>query len=156
AHHRAGRPAGRARPDRPLRRPRPRRRRHRPARRRRAPGPLGPDRDRRARGDRPMSIAPTDLEADRPGTGPDAERPRGDRTRAAAISWGLVGAGAVLLAWWAVTAVGGAGSPMLAALSPWGVPQALASLLSTGVLVQDLVTSTMRLLTGLVAAAAVG
>jgi len=103
-----------------------------------------------------MSIAPTDLEADRPGTGPDAERPRGDRTRAAAISWGLVGAGAVLLAWWAVTAVGGAGSPMLAALSPWGVPQALASLLSTGVLVQDLVTSTMRLLTGLVAAAAVG
>lgn len=63
---------------------------------------------------------------------------------------------AVGLAWWALTAVGGAGSPMLAALNPLGVPSALASLLATGVLVQDLVTSTLRLLLGMGIAVAVG
>ncbi|WP_262424882.1 ABC transporter permease [Brachybacterium sp. Z12] len=39
---------------------------------------------------------------------------------------------------------------------PWGVPSALLSLLSTGVLLQDLLTSTMRLLLGLLIAAALG
>ena len=103
-----------------------------------------------------MSIAPTDLtDADATGGAADAERPA-DARSAAPWAWGLVGAAAVLIAWWAATAIGGVGSPMLAALSPWGVPGALASLLSTGVLLQDLLTSTGRLLLGLLAAAALG
>ncbi|GAA1491205.1 ABC transporter permease [Brachybacterium sacelli] len=102
-----------------------------------------------------MSIAPTDLEADAAPGAAGAERPAGSR-RAAPWAWGLVGAVAAVIAWWALTAVGGAGSPMLAALSPWAVPGALASLLSTGVLLQDLLTSTARLLLGLLVAAGLG
>ena len=129
-----------------------------------------------------MSLAPTDLDPDEPGRpaprdGATAEaRPRDPAGRGAdgasrrpgrrrsgvraergpALAWGALGVLAVGLAWWALTAVGGAGSPMLAALDPLGVPAALASLLSTGVLVQDLVTSTLRLLLGMGIAAAVG
>ena len=128
-----------------------------------------------------MSLAPTDLDPDDPGRpaprdGATAEaRPRDPAGRGAdgasrrpgrrrgvraergpALAWGALGVLAVGLAWWALTAVGGAGSPMLAALDPLGVPAALASLLSTGVLVQDLVTSTLRLLLGMGIAAAVG
>lgn len=128
-----------------------------------------------------MSLAPTDLDPDDPGRpaprdGATAEaRPRDPAGRGAdgasrrpgrrrgvraergpALAWGALGVLAVGLAWWALTAVGGAGSPMLAALNPLGVPSALASLLSTGVLVQDLVTSTLRLLLGMGIAAAVG
>ena len=124
-----------------------------------------------------MSIAPTDLDPDDldprdlgaadldPGDGPaptpGAGRSSSARTRAArspraALAWGACGAVATVLAWWAFTAVGGPGSPMLAALSPWRVPGALASLLSTGVLLQDLVTSTVRLLAGLAIAALLG
>lgn len=128
-----------------------------------------------------MSLAPTDLDPDDPGRpaprdGATAEaRPRDPAGRGAdgasrrpgrrrgvraergpALAWGALGVLAVGLAWWALTAVGGAGSPMLAALNPLGVPSALASLLSTGVLVQDLVTSTLRLLLGMGIAAALG
>ena len=128
-----------------------------------------------------MSLAPTDLDPDDPGrpeprdgAAPGARprdpagrgadgasrrpgRRRGVRAeRGPALAWGALGVLAVGLAWWALTAVGGAGSPMLAALDPLGVPAALASLLSTGVLVQDLVTSTLRLLLGMGIAAAVG
>ncbi|MFL0456678.1 ABC transporter permease [Brachybacterium paraconglomeratum] len=128
-----------------------------------------------------MSLVPADLDSedpDRPeprddaalgarprdpaGGGADgaSRRPgrrRGVRAeRGPALAWGVLGVLAVGLAWWALTAVGGAGSPMLAALNPLGVPSALASLLSTGVLVQDLVTSTLRLLLGMGIAAAVG
>ena len=78
------------------------------------------------------------------------------RGTARRLAWAAVGAACVLLAWWAVTAAGGAGSPMIAELSPLGVPSALASLLATGVLLQDLVTSTLRLLLGLVIAALLG
>ena len=128
-----------------------------------------------------MSLAPTDLDPDDPGRpaprdGATAEarprdpagrgddgasrrpgRRRGVRAeRGPALAWGALGVLAVGLAWWALTAVGGAGSPMLAALDPLGVPSALASLLATGVLVQDLVTSTLRLLLGMGIAAALG
>ncbi|MGN7210406.1 ABC transporter permease [Brachybacterium paraconglomeratum] len=128
-----------------------------------------------------MSLVPTDLDPDEPGRpaprdGATAEaRPRDPAGRGAdgasrrpgrrrgvraergpALAWGALGVLAVGLAWWALTAVGGAGSPMLAALDPLGVPAALASLLSTGVLVQDLVTSTLRLLLGMGIAAAAG
>lgn len=128
-----------------------------------------------------MSLVPTDLDPDEPGRpaprdGATAEaRPRDPAGRGAdgasrrpgrrrgvraergpALAWGALGVLAVGLAWWALTAVGGASSPMLAALDPLGVPAALASLLSTGVLVQDLVTSTLRLLLGMGIAAAVG
>ena len=106
-----------------------------------------------------MSVAPTDLEPAGSPVGDDTGTGRsrsGDRDRARPLAWGVLGAAAVLLAWWAVTAVGGPGNPMLAALSPWGVPSALLSLLSTGVLLQDLATSTMRLLLGLLIAAAAG
>ncbi|MGP5051060.1 ABC transporter permease [Brachybacterium alimentarium] len=103
-----------------------------------------------------MSIAPTDLEtADAPHAGAGASPPA-DGRRSAPWAWGLLGVVAAVLAWWALTAVGGAGSPMLAALSPWGVPQALASLLSTGVLLEDLLTSTTRLLLGLLIATVLG
>lgn len=81
---------------------------------------------------------------------------RGAQHRRPALAWGVLGGLAVLLAWWAVTAVGGPGSPMLAALAPGGVPGALASLLSTGALLQDLATSTLRLLLGLLLAAVLG
>ena len=121
-----------------------------------------------------MSIAPTDL--DGPAPGPDGPDPQHDArrspgagsdgrrsprrgstgTRGPALAWGAVGVLAVLLAWWAATAVGGPGNPMLDALDPTGVPAALLSLLSTGVLLQDLATSTMRLLLGMAIAAAVG
>lgn len=104
-----------------------------------------------------MSIAPTDLDAtDGAASQPDAERPHAAPPRREALIWGGIGALSTLLAWWAFTAVGGAGSPMVAALSPWRVPAALGSLLSTGVLLQDLLTSTMRLLTGLLIAALLG
>lgn len=128
-----------------------------------------------------MSLVPADLDSedpDRPepredaalgarprdpargGGGGAARRPcrrRGVRAeRGPALAWGALGVLAVGLAWWALTAVGGAGSPMLEALNPLGVPSALASLLATGVLVQDLVTSTLRLLLGMGIAAAVG
>lgn len=128
-----------------------------------------------------MSLVPADLDAEEPdrpeprdgaalgarprdpaGRGADgaSRRPgrrRGVRAeRGPALAWGALGVLAVGVAWWALTAVGGAGSPMLAALDPLGVPAALASLLSTGVLVQDLVTSTLRLLLGMGIAAAVG
>uniref|UniRef100_UPI00404AB450 ABC transporter permease n=1 Tax=Brachybacterium sp. GPGPB12 TaxID=3023517 RepID=UPI00404AB450 len=128
-----------------------------------------------------MSLVPADLDSE----DPDRPEPRGDaaaRTRprdpagrgadgaarrpvrrrgvraerGPALAWGVLGVLAVGLAWWALTAVGGAGSPMLAALDPLGVPSALASLLATGVLVQDLVTSTLRLLLGMGIAAALG
>jgi NitT/TauT family transport system permease protein len=89
----------------------------------------------------------------RPGSRRGGER---DGSRGSALAWGVLGVAAVLLAWWALTAVGGPGSPMLAALDPLGVPGALASLLSTGVLVQDLLTSTVRLVLGMLIAAAVG
>lgn len=128
-----------------------------------------------------MSLVPADLDSDDPdrpehrhdaalgarprdpaGRGADgaARRPgrrRGVRAeRGPALAWGVLGVLAVGLAWWVLTAVGGAGSPMLAALNPLGVPSALASLLATGVLVQDLVTSTLRLLLGMGIAAALG
>lgn len=129
-----------------------------------------------------MSLVPADLDAedpDRPeprdgaalgarhrdparggadGTSRRPGRRRGSvrAERGSALAWGVLGVLAVGLAWWALTAVGGAGSPMLAALDPLGVPSALASLLATGVLVQDLVTSTLRLLLGMGIAAAVG
>lgn len=109
-----------------------------------------------------MSVAPADLEpaGSSAGADPGTRHPRrsreGGRALARPLAWALLGGVAVLLAWWAVTAVGGPGSPMLAALSPWGVPSALLSLLSTGVLLQDLLTSTMRLLLGLLIAAALG
>ena len=100
-----------------------------------------------------MSLAPAAPRTE------DRSEPRVGRRRAErgpALAWGVLGVLAVGLAWWALTAVGGAGSPMLAALDPLGVPAALASLLSTGVLLQDLVTSTLRLLLGMGIAAAVG
>ena len=127
-----------------------------------------------------MSIAPADLDSEdpdrpvvrdaaaeaRPGdpTGRGADgpsrrpgrRPCARAQRGPALAWGALGVLAVGIAWWALTAVGGAGSPMLAALNPLGVPGALASLLATGVLVQDLVTSTLRLLLGMGIAAALG
>lgn len=128
-----------------------------------------------------MSLVPADLDSE----DPDRPEPRGDAAlearprdpagrgvdgasrrpgrrrgvraeRGPALAWGVLGVLAVGLAWWALTAVGGAGSPMLAALDPLGVPSALASLLATGVLVQDLVTSTLRLLLGMGIAAALG
>lgn len=103
-----------------------------------------------------MSIAPTDLSSRGAAPGQGAHRPRGTSSGRSHLAWAAVGAVAAILAWWAATAVGGAGSPMIAELSPLGVPSALASLLSTGVLVQDLITSTMRLLLGLAIAALVG
>lgn len=103
-----------------------------------------------------MSVTTTDLEStETPRGTSEAARPSGD-ARSAPWAWGALGVVAAVLAWWALTAVGGAGSPMLAALSPWNVPHALASLLSTGVLLQDLVTSTWRLLLGLLIAAVLG
>ncbi|MBB5833156.1 ABC transporter permease [Brachybacterium aquaticum] len=115
-----------------------------------------------------MSVSPTDLDpraADPAPAGPGRARPGGSGARGparpavprgSALAWGVLGAVAAVLAWWALTAIGGPGNPMLAAVSPLGVPGALASLLSTGVLLQDLLTSTMRLLSGLAIAAVLG
>lgn len=112
-----------------------------------------------------MSIVPTDVEpaeqnpagSGAPGRGASgAAAPTPGPGRRTVLLWAVIGAAATVLAWWAFTAVGGAGSPMLSALSPWRVPSALGSLLSTGVLLQDLVTSTLRLLSGLLIAALLG
>lgn len=72
------------------------------------------------------------------------------------IAWGLVGLVAAIGAWWAVTAVAGPSSPMLAAFAPQRIPGALADLLASGVLVQDMATSTVRLLGGMLVAVALG
>lgn len=101
-----------------------------------------------------MSIAPADLTSHTaPGHGVHGGTP--PRRTAPRFVWAALGAVCVLLAWWAVTAAGGR-NPMIAELSPLGVPSALASLLATGVLLQDLVTSTLRLLLGLAIAALLG
>lgn len=104
----------------------------------------------------PADLAPADPDRTARPAGPGPGRPRTVRSSRPALAWGVLGLAAALLAWWAATAIGGAGRPMLAALSPWGVPSALASLLSTGVLLQDLATSTLRLLLGLLIAAVLG
>lgn len=104
-----------------------------------------------------MSFAPIDLTPTTRATPPTDPSTGSSGSRVARkAGWALVGIASTILAWWAVTAFAGPSRPMIAELSPWGVPAALGSLLGTGVLLQDLVTSTLRLLLGLLVAAALG